>query len=684
MKFRRVSRASFRRPQAAQNASATDHGNPQERNRSTRRDVARSILEMRVIVGGFSIIFSVCAGVVTKSMDPVVIFLSVLICITSSVLLWLCLELYFRRTILSLMLEKCQVTVPELDALSVLIPDEQVKVLESLTQDMRANLHNALNAVEELKGTDSSEKSVHQQKEMTTSLIAFQAATTHVLLHTNSVLDVVTESIPSTLDDEVNIRDLLRGVLSSCTALSELRNNKLGLYVEPRVPSVVMSDTIVLHQLCVQILCCCLESVSGSPVGILCELGGSSINIIFRSMLCLPDTIIEDTREFTGAVPASLGLYLAQQGIARLGGELKYSNSEDHSNLSIVLPYAHTISRLALGPLGANEQNALVAVDEYVRGRGAILSSVATRVCRDHNIRVVRPQSLEHLGQCLRKPKDSHSVLITSSTLLKNDSVAADMQKVEIARKIVVCDTAEEIEQYSAQGWKCTTSPLIGMDLESLIIESLAIGDILLEGAHGASDHANPLQPTNSQNMLKDQKLVHVILADGSSINRLVLERQLRHVCVRPVCVCNTEELLRAYKQNKWDVALIDFDLPSKGGVSAAEACLQIDTDMRRTPAHFVALSSMAPQKTQMECKDTPFHMFICRPTLPQDIRDCFVALHQMDATAVVNDGGSSPSNKVFSPAASSGRQGSTAGIIPGHVGKVKRIAFGKRHSFKN
>src|ERR1700761_5841207 len=91
---------------------------------------------------------------------------------------------------------------------------------------------------------------------------------------------------------------------------------------------------------------------------------------------------------------------------------------------------------------------------------------------------------------------------------------------------------------------------------------------------------------------------LRVLAAEDNDTNQLVLKTLLSQAGVTPTMVENGRAALEAWEANRWDVILMDIQMPVLDGMAAARAirAREAETGRSRTPIIAVTANAMTHQ----------------------------------------------------------------------------------------
>jgi CheY-like chemotaxis protein/HPt (histidine-containing phosphotransfer) domain-containing protein len=107
---------------------------------------------------------------------------------------------------------------------------------------------------------------------------------------------------------------------------------------------------------------------------------------------------------------------------------------------------------------------------------------------------------------------------------------------------------------------------------------------------------------------------LHVLVADDNSINRDVASAMLELLACRTVVVGNGQEAVEAARATRFDVILMDCQMPVMDGYAATAAIRREQGTREAVPPHIVALTANALTRDRERCLAAGMDSFLAKP----------------------------------------------------------------------
>lgn len=113
---------------------------------------------------------------------------------------------------------------------------------------------------------------------------------------------------------------------------------------------------------------------------------------------------------------------------------------------------------------------------------------------------------------------------------------------------------------------------------------------------------------------------VHVLIVEDSKTNQMTISGMLKTLGVQSNCANNGKEAVEALKKGKFDLVLMDIQMPVMDGLEACVACRKLGGKVADIP--IVALSGSVLEDVRQACRLAGMDGFLSKPTRANDLRD--------------------------------------------------------------
>jgi CheY-like chemotaxis protein len=154
-----------------------------------------------------------------------------------------------------------------------------------------------------------------------------------------------------------------------------------------------------------------------------------------------------------------------------------------------------------------------------------------------------------------------------------------------------------------------TVKPLKQRELNSKVEEVLAT-----EPASGPADNPPPSNQPVSGDAVVGARQLHVLLADDSPDNRMLIRAYLKKTAYALDEVENGQMALDRFTAGTYDVVLMDIQMPVLDGYSAVRKMREWEKDHQQKRTPIIALTAAALDDAVRRAKDAGCDMHVSKP----------------------------------------------------------------------
>jgi CheY-like chemotaxis protein/HPt (histidine-containing phosphotransfer) domain-containing protein len=401
---------------------------------------------------------------------------------------------------------------------------------------------------------------------------------------------------------------VLEAALAQVAAQASQRGVQLGYLVAARVPATLHGDAVQLRQCLVALLRHRLAMAGPGELCLLAELGqspsGAAELLLHLDGSAMPSGVAPQPRE-----PEELALRAAQSTLARLGGSLRWANSEgSRACAQLRLPLALGTARGGANLPDLSRRRLLLAaspgllqiqLERELRALGAAPLAVSDWPSLRERL---------HAAHAASDRVDVVLVAVPLPGLPDGFDPAALRQRPELgAPCVVVVARPTSIE-------RTTEPPQLGLRLP---LRRAALHKALLDAmAHETPSDAETIQRTTALlQAVAAQDAAHrgrILLADDEAVNRRAAHTLLAGAGYQIETARDGREACEMAATNRYDLILMDVEMPRRNGYDATRAIRAAEGGGRRTP--ILAMTARAMEFDVAACLDAGMDGYVSKP----------------------------------------------------------------------
>lgn len=121
-----------------------------------------------------------------------------------------------------------------------------------------------------------------------------------------------------------------------------------------------------------------------------------------------------------------------------------------------------------------------------------------------------------------------------------------------------------------------------------------------------------------------DFSSVNILLAEDNLINQKVASMTLSRIGCHYEIVSNGLEAIEAFRKTKWDIILMDLQMPVMDGLEATAHIRELERQELSIPTFIAAMTADAMPETREKCRVAGMNSFISKPFKPTDLNNLF------------------------------------------------------------
>lgn len=428
-------------------------------------------------------------------------------------------------------------------------------------------------------------------------------------------LEIVKESF--------SLRELVGDTLNAFSLRSVVKNNELILDISPGVPDSLVGDSVRIRQVLVNLVGNAIKfseggqvivrvtdkTAVGSPIRLQFEVVDTGVGIrkeelevIFQIFEQADSSI---TRRFGGT---GLGLAISKQLVELMGGSFSVESEYGvGSTFGFELPFAAGGSREPSDCINTD----LSGVRALVVDDNEVNRYVLHRTLTSWGMKADVVENAEEALQALQH--DEVSIVLTDVHLPKVDGYSLANEIRNLFPEIVILPISSSIRPGDYEYCRSIGigRPLLKPVKDAVLKASLAQ---LLKKVENTNTVAIP----DSQKQIGKQSL-RILVVEDNAINQRFAERFLAKRGHEIVLAGNGKEAIDAFRQDVFDVVLMDLQMPILDGFKATQIIRELPNG-KVTP--IVAMTAHAMKEDRERCLNGGMDGYISKPIKPDELQE--------------------------------------------------------------
>ncbi|EIV8502863.1 response regulator [Vibrio parahaemolyticus] len=412
------------------------------------------------------------------------------------------------------------------------------------------------------------------------------------------------------VEEEFDLRSLVESCTALCAYQADKKNLKLLVDMPLAMNTVVVGDKGRINQILLNLIGNAVKftdeghvllKVRESEHGFDFSVSDTGIGIPEDRLTHIMDKFEQvDTSATRRHEGTGLGLAISKRLISMYNGELcvhsDFGNGSCFS-FSLQLPKR---SQPHSEPVELNA-NRLLLIDDYLPRVEHLM-----RLAKEIGIEVTHSNDWA-AAQSLGRDLDDFDRIIASVNNAQDRDALYELDATESAAKRVLFLAPCVMEEGLA--WSCERDRLLPQPLTQHKLQTLLSSKIQKRRALSSQD--NP-----------DFSNLHLLVAEDSHINRILIEKMLQDTGVKLTLAEDGVEAVELYKQLSPDLVITDISMPNKDGFGVTKDIRELQENGEFPWCPIVAFSAHAMQEEQQKSIALGMNDYLTKPVQKSDLLD--------------------------------------------------------------
>ncbi|OXD40510.1 hybrid sensor histidine kinase/response regulator [Vibrio parahaemolyticus] len=412
------------------------------------------------------------------------------------------------------------------------------------------------------------------------------------------------------VEEEFDLRSLVESCTALCAYQADKKNLKLLVDMPLAMNTVVVGDKGRINQILLNLIGNAVKftdeghvllKVRESELGFDFSVSDTGIGIPEDRLTHIMDKFEQvDTSATKRHEGTGLGLAISKRLISMYNGELcvrsDFGNGSCFS-FSLQLPKR---SQPHSEPVELNA-NRLLLIDDYQPRVEHLM-----RLAKEIGIEVTHRNDWS-AAQSLGRDLDGFDRIIASVNNAQDRDALYELDATESAAKRVLFLAPCVMEEGLA--WSCERDRLLPQPVTQHKLQTLYSSKIQKRRALSSQD--NP-----------DFSNLHLLVAEDSHINRILIEKMLQDTGVKLTLAEDGVEAVELYKQLSPDLVITDISMPNKDGFGVTKDIRELQENGEFPWCPIVAFSAHAMQEEQQKSIALGMNDYLTKPVQKSDLLD--------------------------------------------------------------
>lgn len=500
------------------------------------------------------------------------------------------------------------------------------RFLSSMSHELRTPLSGILGAADLFTGTE-----VNDEQKGFLSII--HASATHLLSLVNDVLDIskIEEGKVSITPEKMDLHDFVKNAVMVISQQATRKGLAFRVALSPAIPYSVKGDSTRLRQILANLLSNAIKFTSTGEIAVrvllesedtthICvrfEISDTGIGMTQEQQVTIFDRFVQAdntiVRKYGGT---GLGTAISKELVGLMGGKIGLRSSPGTgSTFWFCIPLekvpvgletevtSNTYRYLRAIVVSGNDQSTS-KIYRYLSNMGIthIEHARDTAQARVLIERVTNPRAIHNFALVVKEG-------LGDDAMRFSDQLSAENLRRKV-RMVLVGD--HSLEDASRHGYRSIVESLDSFDEFRRAIHFIKPGEEYREEVVKEASKNHPLR---------------ILVAEDNEVNQIVIQKLLERAGHRVRIVSNGKMALGAMIAERFDVALLDLNMPVMSGIDTAINYLSRGVE---NPTPMIALTADAMVETRKKCEEAGMQGFL---TKPFEIRKVFDTLRAITPT---------------------------------------------------